>query len=92
MGTESPYWNPKTETLDREGIEALQLAKLQLQVEWAAARSPWYRRGFAAQGFEVPNVPGGAQTTEGRRPPVRWKPGSIRCSTRVARCGLRIGR
>jgi phenylacetate-CoA ligase len=52
VATESPYWNPKTETLDRSGIEALQLAKLRLQVEWAAARSPWYRRAFAAEGFD----------------------------------------
>ena len=52
MGTGSPYWNPKTETLDRERIEALQLAKLRVQLEWAAARSPWYQRSFAAEGFE----------------------------------------
>jgi phenylacetate-CoA ligase len=41
---ESPYWNPKTETLPRELLEALQLAKLRRQCEWAIARSPWYRR------------------------------------------------
>ncbi len=52
MATESPYWNPKTETLDRKRIEALQLAKLRLQVEWAAARSPWYQRSLAAEGFD----------------------------------------
>jgi phenylacetate-CoA ligase len=49
---ESPYWNPKTETLGREQLEALQLAKLRVQCEWAAARSPWYQREFAAAGFE----------------------------------------
>jgi phenylacetate-CoA ligase len=48
---DSPYWNPKTETLDRERLEALQLAKLRYQCEWAAARSPWYQRQFAAAGF-----------------------------------------
>ena len=53
MATDSPYWNPKTETLDRARIEALQLAKLSRQCEWAAARSPWYRRRFAADGFEA---------------------------------------
>jgi phenylacetate-CoA ligase len=52
VATESPYWNPKTETLDRERIEALQLAKLRLQVEWAAARSLWYQRSLAAEGFD----------------------------------------
>ncbi len=52
MATDSPYWNPKTETLDRERIEALQLAKLRRQCEWAAARSPWYGRRFATEGFD----------------------------------------
>ncbi|MBV9365406.1 MAG: phenylacetate--CoA ligase family protein [Solirubrobacterales bacterium] len=50
--TESPYWNPKTETLDRERLEALQLAKLRRQCEWAAARSPWYRRRFTSDAFD----------------------------------------
>ncbi len=49
---DSPYWNPKTETLDRDRIEALQLAKLRRQCEWAAARSPWYGRRFASEGFD----------------------------------------
>ncbi|HET6871305.1 MAG TPA: AMP-binding protein [Solirubrobacteraceae bacterium] len=52
MATDSPYWNPKTETLDRERIEALQIAKLRRHCEWAAARSPWYRRRFASEGFD----------------------------------------
>jgi phenylacetate-CoA ligase len=49
---DSPYWNPKTETLSRDRLEDLQLAKLHYQCEWAAARSPWYRRRFAESGFE----------------------------------------
>jgi phenylacetate-CoA ligase len=49
---ESPYWNPKTETLGREQLQALQLAKLRYQCEWAAARSPWYQRQFKEAGFE----------------------------------------
>jgi phenylacetate-CoA ligase len=52
VATDSPYWNPKTETLDRGRIEALHLVKLRRQCEWAATRSPWYRRRFAAEGFE----------------------------------------
>jgi phenylacetate-CoA ligase len=48
---DSPYWNPKTETLDRERLEALQLAKLRIQCEWAYERSPWYRRRFDESGF-----------------------------------------
>ena len=49
MATDSPYWNPKTETLDRERLEGLQLAKLRRQCDWAAARSPWYQRRFAEE-------------------------------------------
>lgn len=49
--TESPYWNPKTETLPREDLERLQLAKLRRVCDWAAARSPHYRDTFAAAGF-----------------------------------------
>jgi phenylacetate-CoA ligase len=46
------YWNPKTETLPRERLEALQLHRLRALTEWAAARSPWYRRSFAEAGFD----------------------------------------
>ncbi len=41
---ESAYWNPKVETLERERLDALQLAKLRHQAQWAMQRSPWYRR------------------------------------------------
>ncbi|HZE06292.1 MAG TPA: AMP-binding protein [Solirubrobacteraceae bacterium] len=50
MAADSAYWNPKVETLERPQLEALQLAKLRVQVAWAAARSPWYRRTLA--GFD----------------------------------------
>lgn len=46
----SPYWNPKTETMPREDLRALQLAKLRRVAEWAG-RSPHYRTKFAAAGF-----------------------------------------
>src|ERR1022692_837860 len=52
LAGDSPYWNPKTETLERERLEALQRAKLRVQCEWAGVRSPWYRRRFAAEGFD----------------------------------------
>ncbi|WP_432504541.1 phenylacetate--CoA ligase family protein [Kineococcus arenarius] len=48
---DSPFWNPKTETLPREQLRALQLTKLQRATAWAAARSPFYQRSFAAAGF-----------------------------------------
>jgi phenylacetate-CoA ligase len=44
---ESAYWNPKTETLGRQQLDALQLAKLRRQVAWAQQRSPWFRRELA---------------------------------------------
>ena len=43
---DSPYWNPKTETMPRADLRALQLAKLQTVVAWAQ-RSPHYRRTLA---------------------------------------------
>lgn len=48
---DSPYWNPKTETLPREELKALQLAKLRRVAAWAAERSPHYRKTFAEAGF-----------------------------------------
>ena len=48
---ESPYWNPKTETLERDELRRLQLAKLRRVAEWAHERSPFYRRHFNAAGF-----------------------------------------
>ncbi len=56
MAGDSLYWNPKTETLARSQLEALQLAKLRVQVEWAAARSPWYRDRFASEGFDASSL------------------------------------
>jgi phenylacetate-CoA ligase len=52
VATDSPYWNPKTETLERERLDALRLAKLRYQCEWAAARSAWYGETFGAAGFK----------------------------------------
>jgi phenylacetate-CoA ligase len=52
VAAESPYWNPKTETLGRDQLQALQLAKLRYQCEWAASRSAWYQRQFKEAGFK----------------------------------------
>ena len=56
----SPYWNAKTETMPREDLRNLQLAKLRRVTEWAAARSPFYQRSFAAAGFEPGQLKGWA--------------------------------
>jgi len=49
--SDSPFWNPKTETLPREQLRALQLAKLRRQTAWAAERSAFHQRAFKAAGF-----------------------------------------
>lgn len=51
MHSDSPYWNPKTETLDRQELEGLQIAKLRRLCEWAVARSPHYAKTFGDAGF-----------------------------------------
>ena len=56
MAGESPYWNPKTETLSRERLERLQVEKLRRQCEWAATRSPWYRKRFVEAGIDPASV------------------------------------
>src|SRR5215831_4031494 len=38
---DTPYWNPRHETMPREDIDALQLRKLRNLVEWADAQVPW---------------------------------------------------
>ena len=59
VGSEdSPYWNPKTETLPREDPRRLQLAMLRYLTGWAAARSPHYRRAFAGAGFDPEQLRG----------------------------------
>lgn len=52
MATTSRFWNPKVETLERDELERVQLAKLRYLCTWAQARSPWYRRTFAEASFE----------------------------------------
>jgi phenylacetate-CoA ligase len=49
--TYSEYWNPKNETLPREQLQALQLAKLQRMSQWAYARSPFHKQRFDAAGL-----------------------------------------
>src|SRR5262249_54422952 len=44
MTADSPYWNPKTETLPREDLQRLQAKKLRALVERAYANSPFHRR------------------------------------------------
>ncbi len=51
MMTDSPYWNPKTETMPQDDLRRLKLLKLQRVCEWANARSDFHRRKFESAGF-----------------------------------------
>ena len=42
MAADTPYWNPRRETLERAELEALQLRKLRTLVADAARRSPFH--------------------------------------------------
>ena len=42
--SDSPYWNPKTETMPREDLRRLQAKKLRAMVTRAHDRSPFHRR------------------------------------------------
>ena len=53
-------FQPEIETMSREEIRALQLAKLKDQVAWTYERVPWYREKMGELGV----VPGDIQTLE----------------------------
>lgn len=50
------YWNPKAETMPREQLRALQLAKLQYTVRWAYENSGLWRRKFDEVGMEPGDI------------------------------------
>ncbi|MFN6192992.1 MAG: phenylacetate--CoA ligase family protein [Planctomycetota bacterium] len=52
----SPYWNPKTETLPKDQLRALQLAKLQRLVERAWHTSPFHRRLYEKAGVRPEQI------------------------------------
>ncbi|HTW89269.1 MAG TPA: hypothetical protein VMD75_14810 [Candidatus Binataceae bacterium] len=54
--TDSPYWNPKNETMPREELKRLQLLKLKRLTEWAYASTPFHRRRFDAAGFHPDQI------------------------------------
>lgn len=52
----SPFWNPKNETLARDDLRALQLAKLQRLSAWAYGNCPFHRTRFDAVGFRPEQI------------------------------------
>jgi phenylacetate-CoA ligase len=53
---ESPYWNPRHETMPREEIEALQVRKLRNLVEWADASVPWQAKRLRDAGVTCGSI------------------------------------
>ena len=54
--TESPYWNPRHETMPRDRIEALQARKLRNLVEWADSSVPWQSKRLRDAGVTPDQV------------------------------------
>jgi phenylacetate-CoA ligase len=47
---DTPYWNPRHETMPREDIEALQVRKLRNLLAWAEAEVPWHAERLRGAG------------------------------------------
>ena len=56
MDEDTPYWNPRHETMPREQIEALQVRKLQNLVEWADAKVPWQAKRLRDAGVTQDSI------------------------------------
>jgi phenylacetate-CoA ligase len=52
----SPYWNPRTETLARPALEALQLRKLRDLVDWTFTRAPWQAQRLRDAGVTADSI------------------------------------
>jgi phenylacetate-CoA ligase len=53
---ESPYWNPRHETMPREQLHALQLRKLQRVLEWAEAHVPYHSKRLHDAGVTADDI------------------------------------
>jgi phenylacetate-CoA ligase len=53
---ESPYWNPRHETMPRSDIDALQLRKLRNLVEWADGNVPWHSKRLRDAGVTADSL------------------------------------
>ena len=53
---ESPYWNPRHETMPREDLEALQVRKLRNLVAWADANVPWHAKRLRDAGVTSDSI------------------------------------
>jgi phenylacetate-CoA ligase len=53
---ESPYWNPRHETMPRDQLEALQVHKLKRLVEWADGQVPWQAKRLRDAGVTADSI------------------------------------
>jgi len=53
---ESPYWNPRHETMPRDQIEALQVRKLKNLVAWTERQVPWHAARLKAAGVTADSI------------------------------------
>jgi phenylacetate-CoA ligase len=56
--TDSPFWNPRHETMPREQLEALQVRKLRNLVEWADAQVPFHSKRLRDAGVTSDSIAG----------------------------------
>lgn len=54
--TDSPFWNPRHETMPRDALEALQLRKLRNLVEWADAKVPFHSKRMRDAGVTADSI------------------------------------
>jgi phenylacetate-CoA ligase len=54
--SDSPYWNPRHETMPREDLEALQVRKLRNLVEWTHAKVPWQSKRLSEAGVTPDSI------------------------------------
>ncbi len=54
--SDSPYWNPRHETMPRDELEALQARKLRNLVAFAEANVPWHARRLKEAGVSADDI------------------------------------
>jgi phenylacetate-CoA ligase len=53
---DTPYWNPRHETMPRPELEALQVRKLRNLVAWADAQVPWHAKRLRDAGVTADSI------------------------------------
>src|SRR6266542_2329449 len=75
---DTPYWNPRHETMPRDQLEALQVRKLQYLVEWADSQVPWQSNRLRESGMTANQI---ASLEDLRRIPLmtrdEWMQGQL---------------